>query len=141
MPQLRLQKSNKEVSLKEYAINILTEMQDICAVLDTSAGVNQYSLSLNNQVDKVKDPSLTPSAKIIQGMRQDKLSFFEYTWDLSNHQQEYFSSLPEDKDFSNHIDSISQDSVLKQREIEQKDNKKFDEYLHDYFNQINTWSL
>ena len=48
---------------------------------------------------------------------------------------------PEDKDFSNHIDSISQDSVLKQREIEQKDNKKFDEYLHDYFNQINTWSL
>jgi len=141
MPQLCLQRGNKEISLKEYAINILTEMQDICAVLDTSRGVNQYSLSLNNAMDKVKDPSLTPSAKIIQGMRQDKLSFFEYTWDLSNHQQEYFFSLPEDKEFSSYLDSISQDSVFKQREIEQKDNQKFDEYLHDYFNQINTRSL
>ncbi len=68
--------SQKSIALKDWAAQMLDEMAPIAKLLDGKT--KKYSSALIRQVQKVLEPNLTPSAKILSEMQTQNLECSEY---------------------------------------------------------------
>lgn len=66
-------RSNKQISLKEWGLKILDEISPIASLFEPS-----YSEVVQKQLDKIQDPALTPSAKILTYLKENKLEFKDF---------------------------------------------------------------
>ena len=131
-PALKLSRGKEQVSLHEWGLEILSEMQAICELLDESNRCSDYSAALRQQVGAMKDAELTPSAKILHEMRSTKEGFFEVASRYSKmHQAHLDRQVLERHDIDFFKASVLQ-SMKKQREIEAADTVSFDEFLENY---------
>ena len=82
----------------------------------------------------VENPGLTPSARLLDDLRQTGLPLFTYAMDLSRRYRDYFASL--DAGDNPRLDMLraeSEESLARQRRIETEDRLSFDEYLAAYY--------
>jgi glutamate--cysteine ligase len=108
-------------------------MDDIAKILDSANDTDRYSSALALEKQKVLDPSLTPSAKILSTLleqNQDNGTFGlqladQYKQKLLNSDYRYLN----EQALSEH----ARQSTQKQQQIEQQDTLSFDEFLTDYF--------
>jgi glutamate--cysteine ligase len=132
-PSLQLRRRGKSTSLKNWGIEVCDEMLNICKVLDKKASSKPYTKSLLKQKAKFIDADLTPSARMLEEMRENKESFHRFAARKSKLHQHYFKKvqLPEDKQelFQNEAKL----SLEKQKKVEAEDTLEFDEYLRQYF--------
>ena len=134
-PALKLIREKQEISLPQWGGEILHEMQAICEVLDEQDSSNCYSTALQQQIDIIKDATLTPSARILDEMRSTKEGFFEMASRFSKmHQNQLRNGLLSESDVRFFTDAVRQ-SVAKQQQIEASDTTSFDQFLDDYFSQ------
>jgi len=119
-PLLTLRNDGKEVPLQSWGRELLEEMQPICEILDEQNETSAYSQALNSQKAAIEDASLTPSARVIQDMKNDKECFFVLANKLSRqHEKTLRNSTLSEKEieyFQYHV----RQSVEKQRQIELK---------------------
>jgi glutamate--cysteine ligase len=113
-------------------------MRPIAALLDAVHASGDYSASLENQLAKVADPELTPSARVLREMRERNLSFFRLAMTYSEQWAQYFRARPLAADVQLAFDEEMQTSLLAQREIEQADDVSFEQYLAHFFAQYKT---
>lgn len=135
LPGLKLSREGKNYALKEWAMEIMQEMTGICEVLDGDAPDKPYSASLKKQTERVLDPELTPSARMLDDMRQDHESFHRFAERMSRQHFHYYKNLqlvPEQELF--HKKEAAQ-SVIRQKAIEAADTVSFEQYLEEYFAQ------
>ena len=135
MPGLKLSREGKNFALKEWAMEIMQEMAGICEILDGEDPAKPYSVSLKKQTERIRDPEMTPSARMLDDMRQDHESFHRFAERMSRKHYHYYKNLelhPEQEQF--HKDEVAQ-SVRRQKAIEESDNMSFEEYLQEYFAQ------
>ncbi len=78
----------------QWARDMLHAMRPIAALLDAVHESGDYSASLDNQLAKVADPELTPSARMLREMRDRKLSFFRLAMTYSEQWAQYFRERP-----------------------------------------------
>ena len=52
-------------------------MHSVCSILDEQNGSTHYSTALQQQQAVIENPSLTPSARVLHDMRENKECFFE----------------------------------------------------------------
>ncbi len=132
-PSLQLRRKGKSTSLKSWGIEVCDEMISICKILDKKASSKPYTKSLLKQKAKFIDADLTPSARMLEEMRENKESFHRFAARKSKLHQHYFKKiqLPEDKQelFQNEVNL----SLEKQKKVEAEDILEFDEYLRQYF--------
>jgi len=132
-PQLNLSYQGKSVPLSSWGEEILTEMQAVCLVLDEQNNSTKYNDALQIQKDAIKDANLTPSARVLQDMRDNKECFFEFANRISRqHENQLRDSELSEKD-KNYFQKHVEQSVEKQRQTEVSDTISFDEFLHNYF--------
>ncbi len=60
-------------SLTNWAEDIFSNLTEVARLLDITDQQSHFQAALNNQHKKLVNPSLTPSAKILKDMKQDKL--------------------------------------------------------------------
>ena len=72
-PGLMLQREGQSLSLHAWAESIFEQMAPIAALLDEVNETDQYSDALAQQQAKFADPSLTPSAMLLEQMLQRNL--------------------------------------------------------------------
>lgn len=133
-PNLKLVNQEQlHISLQSWGKELLTEMQEVCTVLDDQNSTTKYSKSLQHQQAAIEDANLTPSARILQDMHENQECFFEFADRISKqHENQLRNSALSEKDinfFQNHV----RQSVVKQRQIEASDTISFDQFLHNYF--------
>ena len=134
-PGLKLVKENTEVPIKLWGREILHQMQAICEVLDAQNQSNDYSSALRKQIAAMEDPSLTPSARMLDEMRDQCEGFFEIAQRYSKlHQNLLLNNVLENDDIEM-FEKVVNQSIDKQRQIEASDTLTFDQFLHDYFSQ------
>ena len=64
-PELKLNNNGEEIGLRQWASQLLNEMSSLAKTMDEAVGNSQYSDALAQQMAKVEDPSLTPSAQYL----------------------------------------------------------------------------
>jgi glutamate--cysteine ligase len=138
LPGLVLNNGSAEILMVQWANQMLDEMRPISALLDAVHATGDYSASLENQLAKVADPELTPSARVLREMRERNLSFFRLAMTYSEQWAQYFRARPLAADVQLAFDEETQRSLLHQREIEQSDDVSFEQYLDNFFTQYKT---
>ena len=134
-PELKLNRSAVQVPLKEWANELLNGMQSVSELLDQNKSGDVYQQALKEQLEKVKHSDLTPSARMLEEMRETKEGFYHFAKRMSQKHNQYFTKLKLTEEREAFFNKASRDSLEKQREIESSDIIGLDEYLRDYFNQ------
>ncbi len=134
-PDLKLYRDAVEIKLKDWASELLEGMQSVSELLDQHKTDNPYQQSLQLQIEKIKDSNLTPSARMLGEMRDNKEAFYHFAKRMSQQHNQYFNDLKLSEERTRFFTDEARKSILKQQEIEASDNMSLDEYLQDYFNQ------
>lgn len=133
-PGLKLMRKGKPISLKEWAGELLESMQPIAELLSYATQEEDYLGSLQQQMELVKYPDTTPSARIIDEIVGNNESYYEFARRKSNEHRDVFlkRKLPIEKEQK--FQQLAKQSIKKQKEIERKDDVSFDQFLKNYFN-------
>ena len=76
---------------------------------------------------------MTPSAEMLNQMKDEEKGFFEYTNQFSLKNKELFNEMPITEDYFAELDNQKILSINEQLEIESSDTLSFDDFLADYF--------
>lgn len=134
-PGLELARNGGSILLTDWAQEILTAMQPICATLDANNPQGPYSKALQTQQAKVADPDLTASARLLATMRERSQAFAGFAIAKSAEHAQYFHDLPLDEAANQAFLDLAAQSHSKQQAIENQPQLPFDEFLHRYFTQ------
>ncbi|MFS2158243.1 glutamate--cysteine ligase [Pseudomonas sp. Pseusp122] len=132
-PGLELQGPNGNVELKVWAAELLEQIVPIAALLDQAQGGEEHAKSLQAQLAKVKDASLTPSAQILASMTEHKEGFTAFSFRQSQAHAEYFRSQPLSVEEQTRFESLARTSIAEQAELEQTEEPvDFDTFVGAY---------
>lgn len=134
-PGLCLQKHGKEISLVQWARELLDEMRPLAALLDSAYDSRNYRTSLENQAHKLDDPELTPSARILREMRERDLPFFKVAMAYSEEWADYFRQRKMATETRSHFEKESLRSLQAQEDTERGDQVAFEKYLEKFYAQ------
>ena len=131
-PGLQLQRDGQPVDLKEWAAELLEQIAPLAALLDASHGGDAHSKALDEQLAKVKDVSLTPSAKVLASMIEHKESFSQFSMRQSLAHAEFFRSEPLSAEDQAAFEEKARSSLVQQTELEQHEVGDFDLFVASY---------
>jgi len=134
-PGLRLNRGGESVLLSDWAAEILQSMQIICRILDDETTGQPYSKALEQQLKRIKNPDLTPSAQIIQQMKTNHQPFGCYGVTISKNHQNYFKQSQLDAKTIHWFEQLAEESHQQQANLEAEDRLNFDDFLQHYFSQ------
>jgi len=134
-PDLELNKNGQAITLNNWANDILKSMQPVCDILDKGNTEKPYTTALEHQFSAVKNPELTPSAKILHGMKNTDQPFGCLGLSTSKIHKQYFKTNTLDAKTTQQFDLMSVISQQKQQQIEASDTLSFDGFLENYFSQ------
>ncbi|AMB84148.1 glutamate--cysteine ligase [Pseudomonas agarici] len=131
-PGLQLLRHGQAVDMKEWATELLEQIAPLSALLDQSRGGEGYSKALDEQLAKVRDSSLTPSAQVLASMTQHKESFAQFSMRQSLTHAEYFRSQPLSKEEQAAFEDSARQSLVRQLALEQNEVGDFDVFVGAY---------
>lgn len=132
---LELIKNGQPILLKDWANEILNNMQDVCDILDADEESNLYTLALNEQRKLIEDSELTPSAKLLSALRKADIPYARFADNISQEHAKSFKSQTLNTVYTELFTNLAKHSHQKQTEIEAKDSLSFDDFLTQYFSQ------
>ncbi|MBK8816016.1 MAG: glutamate--cysteine ligase [Methylococcaceae bacterium] len=134
-PGLELEKDKKNIPLKDWALEILENIQAVCDVLDQGQDDKLYTKALQVQRQRVLNPELTPSARMLDAMKNVEEPFDCLALAKSAEHAACFNGKKADEAFTKQFNQMAQQSLAKQAELENKPQLPFDEFLKQYFAQ------
>lgn len=136
-PGFTLSRQGGEISLKDWALELIEAMEAVCALLD-GGGDGVYRRALEAQREAVLDPGRTPSARILADMKSRGESFYDFSRHMSLEHHQYFCDLPVNEELMNDFVRKAERSHRQQQEIEAQQQLPFGQFLEAYFNQEKT---
>lgn len=134
-PALELTRNGKKLLLSDWALELCTEIENSCTLLDANKPNQPYKHSVSAQREKVMHPELTASARILDEMRNNREPFFHFANRMSKIHQHFFLNCPTSESRQKlFIEAVSK-SVEDQKAREAADDHDFTEYLRRYFAQ------
>ena len=145
-PGLELRGPDGPVRLADWGRAVLDALAPLAAALDASAsrdaagrdtdgGDALYTTSLAAQRAKLDDPDLTPSARVLAGVRETG-SYFEYTMRRSREQHaEILAEVP-DAALETELAGGVAGSIEARAVLEAQSDGTFEDFLADYFAQL-----
>jgi glutamate--cysteine ligase len=134
-PELRLTRDDSSILLREWADELMQEMQAVCELLDRGSKGNPYCKALEAQRKKIKDPELTPSARMLREMRERGEGFYHFAQRMSEIHRHFFNNLPMSETSERYFSELTAKSLEDQQAWEAADGVSFEEYLQRYFAQ------
>ena len=104
-------------------------------LLNKAFAADAYTNSLSEQMAKVADPELTPSARILREMREQELPFFRLAMAYSERWGDYFRNRPLSPEIKTAFEQETVRSLAAQLEIETSEDISFEQFLDNFFNQ------
>lgn len=133
-PNLTLYQNGHSPTLQDWGMDLLEQMEPICAILDDED--KKYSSALSEQREALRDPDRTPSAQTLAEMSANKESFYRYAMRKSKEHQQTILATPLDAETLKTMKAAAAESLQKQAEIEAADDLSFEEYLTRYFETV-----
>lgn len=133
-PELVLHRNGKPTSLKNWASEILDKVRPIAELIDGGTDRDDYAQAVGGMAALLDDPSLTPSARILQDLRDTGSGFFAYGLEAAKNTKQYFAALEQLGESRRQVlEDEASNSIQRQIEVEASDEIGLDEYLERYF--------
>ena len=139
-PGLRLETATGEQDIKSWGTAILEALEPVALHLDESRDSALYVRSLDTQRRLFEDSELTPSARMIAGIKRNG-SFFEHAQQLSKEHQTQLASAPRNADLEAELTGKVIQSRKDQARLEAESVGEFEDFLADYLGQIQPESV
>ncbi len=133
-PGLSLSRDRTPIALSTWADEILADMQPVAELLDGGSH-GAHADSLRMQVEKIQHPDATPSARILETMRERGESFFDFSQRRSCEHRQFLRSQTLDPERLAMFERLTSESIARQSEIEAADDLSFDDFLKAYLSQ------
>jgi glutamate--cysteine ligase len=117
--------------MTEWASEIIAQTLEIAELLDGIHGGDSHMLAVRAQEAKLANPELTPSAKVLQRMRELKTSYSRFALNQSLANSDYFRILKLSEDKTTQFQRMSMTSNLERETVEQSDTLDFETYLQN----------
>lgn len=132
-PDLQLALNGKERPLREWAMDILDALNDICLALDGGQQHGPYQQALAAQRAKLEDFALLPSARVVADLRTNGSSLLHEALRLAyaHRQTLQAHALPETR--AAEFTRLAASSLIEQQELEHSDTLDFADYLQRYY--------
>jgi glutamate--cysteine ligase len=132
-PGLALWTEQGSLALADWAAELLDRMQGICELLDAGDASRPYAAALAFQRAKLADFAELPSARLLDEMRRQQMSFFEVALWMSQMHRDYFRELyPPNPGRLAQLRAEAAHSLEEQRSIEARDSLPFAEFVARY---------
>ena len=136
-PGLQLLRAGKPYRLQRWGLEVCDRMRAVCELLDATTSSDVYCRALDEQVQKLEDSQHCPSAQLLEEMKASDASFIAFSQCQARRYKEYFKG----KDLSSEKSALYADTARKslreQEDLESSDKVSLEEYIDQYFSQIN----
>lgn len=131
-PGLELQRNGAQITLREWADDLLSAIEPLAALFDQSLGLDEHVKAVALQRAKVADPALTPSAQVLANMKEHKESFSEFSLRQSQEHAEHFRATPVSSAEQEKFEAMAKASLARQSELERTEVGEFDLFVAAY---------
>jgi glutamate--cysteine ligase len=133
-PGLRLERGGAEVSLVEWAAELLDELGPIARHLDVgSLGPGPHEAALQTARARLLAPDSTPSARVLAAIREESVpSFASFVGQQSDRTREHFLSKALSKAQLTRWAGMAAESLSEQARIEASESGTFEDFRLDY---------
>ena len=129
-----MQRGGQAVSIAEWGGEVLDGVLAVAAELDRHDDNDSYSAAVGQMRSLIDTPNETPSARIIDELKDSGSGFFRFALSMAENHRDYFATIARpDKSADAQYRQEAAASLQRQAEIEAADSINFDEYLADYF--------
>ncbi|HHX81592.1 MAG TPA: glutamate--cysteine ligase [Pseudomonadaceae bacterium] len=128
-PALDLQCQGESVKLRGWAAAALREVQQVATLLDQVSNTSVHVAATAAQEAKVDDAALTPSARVLQRMRELKTGYFRFAMNQSLANSDYFRAKSLSAERLEEFRKMTTQSVSDQQTMEAADILGFPAYL------------
>lgn len=134
-PGLTLRRGKGEVPLYQWGTDILEAMQPVCEMLDQAGSGREYVTALEEQMSKLDNPDLTPSAQVLREMTENGESFYEFSLRQAQQHQRYYRALAVSDEMIHKLELEAEQTHRRQTDIEASDSVTLETFLEEYFAQ------
>jgi len=139
-PGLRLQRDGTSIGLAQWGHELLTAMTGCAELLDATYGGAHHTRALAAQHDKLTDPQLTPSARLLERLRTRGQTFREALLELSSEHARTLRAEPlSEAEHATYVE-LARHAHAEQAALEASDAIPFDEYVVRYHNSLSRLS-
>ncbi|MDH3712727.1 MAG: glutamate--cysteine ligase [Gammaproteobacteria bacterium] len=132
-PDLTLCRGGTAIKLRAWAGELLQQLRGVAEIMDGASGADDYARTLTEQLERVHDSDATPSARVLQEMRDNKESFFEFAMRWSYRHQRALAEHPITAGQAAEYQRRAEQSLAEQAAMEAADDVDFDTFLKEYF--------
>tara|TARA_Y100000296_G_scaffold29646_1_gene34548 strand:+ start:5132 stop:6730 length:1599 start_codon:yes stop_codon:yes gene_type:complete len=134
-PDLLLQNSGKDISLPHWCESLFEFFAKAAELLDLANGTSRYSQAVKVEAEKVADPALTPSGKLLATLLENDKDNGVLGLELAQAYQAEMKSFKYTDTDATGFAAQADASFAAQKEIEAADVKDFDTFIRDYFSE------
>ncbi|SIT50677.1 gamma-glutamate-cysteine ligase [Paraburkholderia piptadeniae] len=131
-PGLELIRDGQPIKMLDWADELLAQIDHAAAVLDRIRGDDSHARSVAVQRAKLADASLTPSARVLQIMRDKQQSFLAFGLAQSVAHAEYFRARPLGPAQAQEFAALAVESLVQQQKLERDEVGSFDAFVAAY---------
>ena len=131
-PGLQLQFKGETIGLKEWGLQLLDRMAPVAELLDRQSGSDEHTKTMAVQRAKLEDSSLTPSARVLEEVREAGNSFPAFALLNSREQADKLLAHPLNAKQTADFVAIAQASLDAQASLERTQEGDFDTFVAAY---------
>lgn len=131
-PGLLLATPKGEATLTEVGNTLLAQVHMTSELLDQLHKTKVYSKSVDVQMRKLADASLTPSAQVLMALQKTGLNYTEWILLKSREHKEGFSHSSSNTTALKDLAQKAKVSLTEQQQLEASDTMNFDQFLSTY---------
>ena len=129
----KLCRAGRQTTLQQWSEELLDKLEGLAELYDQSEGGTRYRDSLTLQRNKIRDPALTTSARVLDIMSREKLGFFDFALRQAEQHRQQFLNRPLDPAGQTQFAEMAKKSLAEQAAREAEPQQPFAEFLADYF--------
>ena len=134
-PKLLLHQNGSSISLTDWGLTLLEQLESVAAIFDDALGCSAYQSALENERIKLNNPDETPSARIVKELIDTEEPFFSFAMCKADQAMHSIVSSELSPEEIERYRKFAVESVERQRAIENADEIDFDTFLSQYFSQ------
>ena len=130
-PDLAL-KNPDLIEMKTWARDLINQCKPIAEIFDANCTNPTYSESIAIQLEKLTNPDLTPSAKLLDHIKTSSKSFYELGVELAKQHKQQHQTNTVSAYSQSQLAEQAKDSLQKLKDLELVEEESFESFLFKY---------
>jgi glutamate--cysteine ligase len=137
-PNLLLSNNGQETSINSWGSSILDKMEKTLPLFSSLNLENEYDTMFKNIKLMFSDPGQTYSGKLLTNFKKSDKSYNDFFMNIAIPSKEKLFSEQLDSETYDKLSNMAQKSLAEKEAIERKETIGLDEYLENYYSQLNS---